>query len=188
MSSPAPLRPIERGDNPRRPQLRLVATRGRPLVASRVAFAVLVGTILGVGLVTLLLLHTLAAQDAFRLVNLQQREAALSDNEQQLALLSQQQQAPSSLAARARALGMVPTGSIAFIKVGRHGKLVGVAHAAPSPPPPPSPTPSASASASPNASTSPNASSSPQSSASSRPSAAAKPPARHRRAATHHRR
>ena len=126
-----------------RPPLRLVATR--PLTVSRLPFAVLVGTILAAGLVGLLLLHTMAAQDAFRLESLQQKSAELSDAEQQLMVAEQQREAPSALARRARALGMVPTGSIAFVKLHHHGKIVGVVNAVP-PPPPPAPRPSPSAS------------------------------------------
>ena len=134
---------------PVRAALRLVATR--PLTAARLPFAIFVGAILTVGLVTLLLLHTMAAQDAFRLEALQQRSAQLDDVEEQLAVAEQQEQAPAALAARARSLGMVPTGSIAYVDLHRHGKIVGVVKAALPPPPPPvatpSPTPSASAAA-----------------------------------------
>jgi len=127
-------------------RLHLVTTR--PLTAGRWPFVVLVGTVLVGGLVALLLLHTLAAQDAFRLQALQHEQSQLADTTQQLALATQQDQAPDTLAARARALGMVPTGSIAFVEVRRHGKVVGVAKAAPLPPPPaPKPSPTATASA-----------------------------------------
>jgi hypothetical protein len=127
-----------------RAALRLVATR--PLTAARLPFAIFIGAILAVGLVALLLLHTMAAQDAFRLQALQHRSADLDDVEEQLAVAEQQQQAPAALAQRARSLGMVPTDSIAYVDLHRHGKIVGVVQAAPPPPvAKPSPTPSASA-------------------------------------------
>ena len=132
-----------------RPSLRLVAAR--PFTAARLPFAIFIGAILATGLVTLLLLHTMAAQDAFRLQALQHESAALDDTEEQLAVANQQQEAPATLGARAKALGMVPTGSIAYVDLHHHGKVVGVVQAAPPPPPPPapsaspSPTPSASA-------------------------------------------
>src|SRR4051794_23561138 len=129
-----------------RPFLRLVATR--PLTAARLPFAIFIGAILSCGLVTLLLLHTMAAQDAFRLQSLQQQSSALDDTEEQLAVANEQQAAPSVLGARARALGMVPTGSIAYVDLHHHGKIVGVVQAAPPPAPPPAPSPSPSASAS----------------------------------------
>lgn len=125
-----------------RPPLRLVPQR--QTVAGRAPFVALVTVVLVGGLVALLVLHTSAAQDAFRLHDLQRQSAALADTEQQLAVATQQQQAPATLAARARALGMVPTGSIAFMHL-RHGRIVGVAKAAPAPVAPvvtsPSPAP-----------------------------------------------
>ncbi|MDQ1705013.1 MAG: hypothetical protein QOF18_1379 [Frankiaceae bacterium] len=120
---------------PHRPSLRLVATR--PLVAGRLPFVLLVGGILALGLIVLLLLHTMAAQDAFRLQTLERAAASLSDTRQQLALAEQQRQSPDALAAQARALGMVPTGSIAFVRLHRHHRIVGVVRAAAAPPPPP---------------------------------------------------
>jgi hypothetical protein len=162
--------------------LRLVA--GRPLTAARLPFAIFVGSILATGLVVLLLLHTMAAQDAFRLESLQHESAQMSDTRQQLALAEQQREAPTALAARARALGMVPTGSIAFVELHHRGKIVGVVQAVPSPPPP---APSATATPSASPSASPNASGSPVPSASA--DASAKPSqktgSRHR-TGTHH--
>lgn len=127
---------------PVRPSLRLVAAR--PLAVGRLPFALLVGGILASGLVVLLMLHTLAAQDAFRLHDLQSRQADLTDVQQELSLAVQQQESPRALAARARALGMVPTGSIAFVEVRKRGKIVGVVEPAP-PPAPPAPEPTAKA-------------------------------------------
>lgn len=128
---------------PARPRLRLVVTAP---VAARVPFAVLVGVILTGGLVALLMLHTLAAQDAFTLHSLQRQAAALDDTEQELAVADQQAAAPSALAAHAKALGMVPTGAL---KITRrpNGQVVAVARAVPPPAPAPSPTPSATSSA-----------------------------------------
>jgi hypothetical protein len=112
-----------------RPALRVVPHRAA--IAGRLPFAIVVGGILGAGLIALLLLHTMAAQDAFRLHDLQRQSAELRDTQQQLQVASQQAQAPAALAARAGRLGMVPTGSISFVRL-RSGRLVGVAHAAPS--------------------------------------------------------
>jgi hypothetical protein len=130
----------------RRPSLRLVAAR--PFTAARLPFAIFIGAVLAAGLVALLLLHTMAAQDAFRLQALQRESAALDDTEEQLAVVNQQHEAPAALGARARALGMVPTGSIAYVDLHHHGKVVGVVQAAQPPPPPPAPSASPSPSAS----------------------------------------
>lgn len=156
-----------RSTAPARPALRLVPARRA--VAGRIPFAIVIGVVLLGGLIGLLVLHTTAAQDAFRLHDLQQQSAALGDTEQQLSIAEQQQQAPSALAARARALGMVPTGSIAFMHL-RSGRVVGVAKAAPAPPPPPAPVPT------------PSATAKTKATASSSPTAAAgQPSSQHRR-------
>jgi hypothetical protein len=128
-----------------RPALRVVP--GRAAIAGRLPFAILVGGILGAGLISLLLLHTMAAQDAFKLHDLQRQAADLRDTQQQLQVATQQMQAPAALATRARRLGMVPTGSISFVRL-RSGRVVGVAHAAPAP----APAPKATATAKPGAS------------------------------------
>ena len=153
MSAASPARAPRAAARPQRvapsppPPLRVV--EAVPGVARAVPFAVLVAALLTGGLVLLLMLHTLAAQDAFRLHDLQHRAALLSDEEQQLAVTDQQAQAPSTLAARARSLGMVPTGSLKFTKR-RNGVIVAVASAVPAPPAPaPAPAPVAVAKASP---------------------------------------
>lgn len=89
-----------------RPKLVLVAPNR---VVGRMPFVVLVGGMLTASLVALLMLHTLAAQDAFHQTSLQQRLAALTDTEQHLEQQVQLDAAPTSLRARAKALGMVPS-------------------------------------------------------------------------------
>jgi cell division septation protein DedD len=69
----------------------------------------LVGGLLLAGLLALLMLHTLAAQDAFRQTALQQRLAALTDTEQSLEQKVQLDSSPTVLRERAKALGMVPS-------------------------------------------------------------------------------
>lgn len=190
MSSTAPVRTRPQVEvESSHPLLRIVASK--PLTAARLPFAIFVGSILVVGLVVLLLLHTMAAQDAFRLESLQQENAQLADTQQQLALAEQQRESPTTLAARARALGMVPTGSIAFVELHHHGKIVGVVEPVPSPAPPaPSPTATPSASANAQASAAPSASA--KSSAAAKPGASATPTttttsASRHRSGTHHR-
>lgn len=167
MSAASPLRQPVTAGAPARARLTLVEA-GR-VTAGRAPFVILVGAVLAGGLFALLLLHTMAAQDGFRLHALQRQSAALGDSEQQLTVADQQLQAPSALAVRAHALGMVPTGALSFIRV--HGHLVAVATALPAPAPAPKATPSSSASPT------PSASSKPSPAASTRP--AASPSARH---------
>ena len=132
---------------PSRPTLRVVtAPRGARSAAAPtpLPFALVVAGVLGAGLIALLMLHTLAAQDAFTLHKLQRQTATLADAEQQLTLANQQAQAPSALAARAKALGMVPTGSLHIVRR-RDGRIVAIASAVPAPAPAPSTSPSAAA-------------------------------------------
>ncbi|MGN6472416.1 MAG: hypothetical protein ACTHK4_02050 [Mycobacteriales bacterium] len=91
-----------------RPRPKLVVIPGQRVVG-RMPFVLLIGGMLLASLIALLMLHTLAAQDAFHQTSLQQRLAALTDTEQHLQQQVQMDAAPDSLRARARALGMVPS-------------------------------------------------------------------------------
>ncbi len=133
-----------------RRQLRLVP----PLRtgAPRAPFVVLIGTLLIGGLAGLLFLHTALAEDSFRLHDLKNRSALLTDREQALEQLVAVEASPRRLSARAEALGMVRSENPAFIRLS-DGKVLGKAKAGVAPPPPdvpaastapsPSPTPSA---------------------------------------------
>jgi hypothetical protein len=119
-----------------RPPLSVVP---RPSLRSpRLPFVIVVVGVLAVGLLGLLLLNTLAAQDAFRLHDLQRQATRLVDQEQALRITVERDAAPGTLAARAAALGMVPTANPTFIRL-KDGRVLGVAVAAPPPPPPPAP-------------------------------------------------
>jgi hypothetical protein len=91
--------------------------------------------VLGGGLAGLLLLHTWAAQDGFRLASLQQQQARLATRIQALTARDQRLESPDRLQAAATALGMRPTGDPRFVRLSS-GKLVGKAVAVPAPPPP----------------------------------------------------
>lgn len=93
---------------PARSRPRLIVLSA-PRSASKGPFVVLVGALLLAGLMSLLMLHTLAAQDSFRQTSLQQRLANLTDDEQRLQQQVQLDSAPSALRERAKALGMVPS-------------------------------------------------------------------------------
>jgi hypothetical protein len=104
--------------------LRLVVTRRSH--AARAPFVAAVVGILAVGLLALLLLNTVLAQDAFRLHVLQLQGRVLADQEQGLQRDVERLQSPQSLAARATALGMVPGGPPAFLYLA-DGKVLGSA-------------------------------------------------------------
>jgi hypothetical protein len=108
--------------------LRLVAARRSQ--AAKAPFVAVVVLILGAGLLGLLLLNTVLAQDAFRLHALQVEGRALADAEQALQRQVSDVQSPQTLAARAAALGMVPGGPPAFLRLS-DGKVLGKAVPAP---------------------------------------------------------
>lgn len=119
------------------------APRPRPVAAARPSqstraprapFMLLVVGLLGGGLVSLLLLNTVLAEDAFALHALRKRTATLEQREQALRQDVARAEAPHALADKARALGMVPARGSAFVDVGR-GKIVGSAQAVPTPRP-----------------------------------------------------
>jgi hypothetical protein len=107
----------------RRPRLVLVAPNRS--TAGRLPFALLIGAVLVTGLLTLLMLHTLAAQDGFTVTKLQDRQKALIDQEQSLEQTVQSDSSPASLRARATALGMVPSVVNSYHRM-RDGRAIGL--------------------------------------------------------------
>jgi hypothetical protein len=71
------------------------------------------------------MLNTVLAQDAFVLQDLQRASAQLTDRQQALMQDVAAAQAPAKLAARASALGMVPSSNPAFIRLA-DGRVLGV--------------------------------------------------------------
>jgi cell division protein FtsB len=106
--APRPARPV-----PPRPPLRAVPA-GRPRPA-RAPFVALVVTLLTLGLLGLLLLNTALAEGAFRVQDLEGRNAELAQQEQQLEQEIARLGTPQVLSERARDLGMVPSGPPAFL-------------------------------------------------------------------------
>jgi hypothetical protein len=106
-----------------RPRLILVSQR-RP-TAGRLPFLIVVGAVLVTGLVSVLLLHMLAAQDAYRANAMQQRLATLTDQEQQLSNTLEADSSPSALRRQAVALGMRPTAVNSYHQL-RDGRAIGV--------------------------------------------------------------
>lgn len=102
--------------------LRLVPQRRSS--AAKAPFVVVVVTLLVGGLLGLLLLNTLVAQDSFALHDLSKNARALQQQEQDLARQVQALQAPADLAGRAVHLGMVPGGPPAFLRLS-DGKVLG---------------------------------------------------------------
>lgn len=151
MSAVAPARPAVQPRPAPRPAapLRLAAGRvGAEAATSRgrLPFALLITAILVTGLVALLMLHTLAAQDAFRVHALNEQLSNLQDQEQQLRVANDRLSSPDRLLARARALGMRPMRLSSYQRL-RDGRTIATATVVP--PPAPVVTASAKASATP---------------------------------------
>ncbi len=128
------VRPAVRPKPVTRPRPRLVVSAQQRSTAGRLAFVVVVGGVLVGGLVAVLLLHMIAAQDGFRVTALQQHLATLNDQVQEQEQVVAADSAPNSLQARADALGMVPTTISAFHNRG-NGRAVAVQSPVYVPPP-----------------------------------------------------
>jgi hypothetical protein len=135
-----PRQPAQNAPARSRAQLSIVASR--PAAPGRTPFAVLIAGILLSGLMGLLLVHTLAAQDAFRVHDLNQRLATLKDSEQQLQIATEQAESPSALRTHALALGMRPS-QIDGYRHAKDGRVIGTLTAIPLPVIAPAPTPTA---------------------------------------------
>lgn len=96
---------------PERQKLRLKLRVPR----SRATFVLLVMMLLAAGVVVTLLLSTQAIADSYRLEQLRENNAGLAERVEQLQQDVSGAESPSSLAERAKALGMVPAGDPAHL-------------------------------------------------------------------------
>ncbi|WP_249714780.1 hypothetical protein [Rhizomonospora bruguierae] len=107
----------------RAPRLRVAPPA--PVVVPRTPFIVLVLLAVVGGVLGILVLNTKINENAFKLQDLQESQAALNDEEQSLNQQIAQYEDPGNLAALARKLGLVPAGVPAYIRL-PDGKVVGV--------------------------------------------------------------
>lgn len=112
-----------------RPHLRIVSPL-RAERASRGVFALVVLTVLTVGMLAVLLINTSLAQGAFTVSQLKSEQTQLRQQEQTLTEAVAALGAPESLEARARGLGMVPSENPVFLDL-TTGKVLGEAKPAP---------------------------------------------------------
>jgi cell division protein FtsB len=93
----------------------------RPVSESRTRFVFLIVALLGGGLLCLLMVNTILAAGAFKITALQRDNVALAQRDQALEAQIAAEEAPSALAQRARALGMVapPLTHFLDLKTGR---------------------------------------------------------------------
>jgi hypothetical protein len=134
--SARPTRPAPQPKSTTLPRPRLVLVAPQRSTAGRLPFVIVVATIMVGGLVAVLLLHMVAAQDAFRITGAQARLATLTNEEQQQAQVVAADSAPGALQARAVALGMVPTTITKFDRR-PDGRAVGIETPVYVPPPAP---------------------------------------------------
>ncbi|MBR7838802.1 hypothetical protein KDL01_36380 [Actinospica durhamensis] len=162
-------RPSRRGPGPR-----LAVIEGWAGRRSAIPFALLVLGVLAAGLIALLSLNTAMGENSIRTQKAEQRQAQLTDREQQLSQQLSGLSAPGALASAAAAQGLVPNPQPAFLNP-TTGAVLGVASPAPSPSPTPKPTPTAAASATATASSGAKPSASASPTASGTPSTSPKP-------------
>lgn len=112
-----------------RDNLRLVAPI-RVRKASRGMFVIVLASILGAGLLVMLLINTTLAQGAFTLSELRSTQTELSRTEATLIESVAALAAPTVLEEKARSLGMVPSSTPAFIQI-PSGKVLGKPKPAP---------------------------------------------------------
>ena len=166
-------RPSRKGPGPR-----LAVIEGWAGRRSAIPFALLVLGVLALGLIALLSLNTAMGENSIRTQKAEQRQAQLTDREQQLSQQLSGLSAPGALASAAAAQGLVPNPQPAFLNP-TTGAVLGTASPAPSPSPTPTPTPTATATASstatPAAGATPTGSGTPTAAASGTPSTSPKP-------------
>jgi hypothetical protein len=107
-----------------RQQLRVVSPTGAQPRGG--LFAALCVLLLGGGLLAVLMLNTALAQGSFQLHDLNARSGELADTQEALSQAIDAERAPAQLAQQARALGMVPADSAAFLRLS-DGMILGVA-------------------------------------------------------------
>jgi cell division protein FtsB len=85
--------------------------------ADRKFFAIFVSVIGGIGLMLLLLINTLLAQDAFELTSLKLEAKLVSDEREAIARQIDKLSSPEALAKSATALGMKPSENPTFLSL-----------------------------------------------------------------------
>jgi cell division protein FtsL len=113
---------------PRNRALRLVAPVSSR--AGKAPFVVVVLTLVGMGLVGLILMSTVLQAQSFEIARLSEQVDTLETREQALSREVDRLQSPSNLASKALWLGMVPNANPVFLRLS-DGEVVGKAEPAP---------------------------------------------------------
>ena len=97
--------------------LKLVPNVSDGKQADRKFFAIFVSIVGGIGLMLLLLINTLLAQDAFTLTNLKMEAKLVSDEREAIARQIDKLSSPEALAKSATALGMKPSENPTYLSL-----------------------------------------------------------------------
>ena len=97
--------------------LKLVPDLSDGKQADRKFFAIFVSVVGGIGLMLLLLINTLLAQDAFELTSLKHEAKLVSDEREAIARQIDKISSPEALAKSATALGMKPSENPTFLSL-----------------------------------------------------------------------
>ena len=97
--------------------LKLVPDLSDGKQADRKFFAIFVSVVGGIGLMFLLLINTLLAQDAFELTSLKLEAKLVSDEREAIARQIDKLSSPEALAKSANALGMKPSENPTFLSL-----------------------------------------------------------------------
>lgn len=97
--------------------LKLVPNVSDEKQANRKFFAIFITIVGGIGLILLLLINTLLAQDAFELTNLKLEAKLVSDEREAIARQIDKLSSPEALANSATALGMKPSENPTFLSL-----------------------------------------------------------------------
>ncbi|MCZ7428245.1 hypothetical protein O7607_21115 [Micromonospora sp. WMMA1949] len=125
----AALRPAERTRVTGAPTPRLRVAPPAPIRVPRAPFVALILVLVVGGVLGILAVNTKINENAFKLEKLQQQQAKLDVDEQELKKEIAKQEAPGNLTANARRLGLVESEDPAYIRL-PDGQTIGVPHPA----------------------------------------------------------
>ncbi|MFD2763204.1 hypothetical protein [Micromonospora eburnea] len=129
----AALRPAERTRKTGTSTPRLRVAPPPPVSVPQAPFVGLILVLVVGGVLGILAVNTKINENAFKLERLQQQQAKLDVDQQQLEKEIADQKAPGNLTANARKLGLVESGELAYIRL-PDGKVIGVPQPAESAP------------------------------------------------------
>ncbi|MCT2282061.1 hypothetical protein M3G91_31125 [Micromonospora chalcea] len=125
----AALKPAERTRVTGAPAPRLRVAPPAPIRVPRAPFVALILVLVVGGVLGILAVNTKINENAFKLEKLQQQQAKLDVDEQELKKEIAEQKAPGNLTANARKLGLVESEDPAYIRL-PDGQTIGVPHPA----------------------------------------------------------